>query len=41
MSTAMRRAGSSVVRTGEAIALASVAGYALLAVVGRVLTPTQ
>lgn len=41
MSTTIRGVRSSVAHTGVAIATASVAGYALLAVVGRTLSPAQ
>src|SRR3954471_21954804 len=39
--TTTRTAGSAVARTGIAIAIASLAGYALLALVGRSLSPAQ
>lgn len=41
MSTAVRSGRSDVARTGVAIGMASLAGYALLAVVGRSLSPGE
>jgi O-antigen/teichoic acid export membrane protein len=41
VSTTARRAGSGVARIGVATALASLAGYALLALVGRTLGPAE